>query len=186
MLDLWMHGLLTTDRVPQRWGRVKIFQKKAHQRLKSRNSEMKRDIGPTDKMVIGQNCTFLSKAAYWDLASQCFQHKIGVLLVPRFEGTKSFAPSPKKKHFGPKTADWKTMQMRCQGGFLIGGYQNLCSLPKKLGCVTQKTAILTQNMHFWLFWGEYRQCRLIWCPFGWSVVCFGALAAVTIECLPTL
>ena len=85
-------------------------EKKGHQRLKCCNSETKRDV-PTGKMVIDHNCTFTSKAAYWDLAGQSLQHKIGVLLVPRFEGTKSFAPSPQKT-FWPKNGRLKKQSKR--------------------------------------------------------------------------
>ena len=100
------------------------------------------------KIVIGQNCIFSSIVAHWDLAGQSFQHKIGVLLVSRFEGSKSFAPSSPKKQCGPKTSDRKTMRTRCQGGFLLGGYQNFCSLPQKLGCVTQKRQFCPKICNF--------------------------------------
>ena len=55
MQDLWMLGLLTIDRVPEWWGRIKIFSgKNGHQGLKVHNLETKRGIemGSTDKMII--------------------------------------------------------------------------------------------------------------------------------------
>ena len=75
----------------------------------------------------------------------CTLFFVFVLLVPLYEGTESFPPSPKNRNGGPKTAkffieiglfshfwpnislsgpvgampDQKTMQTSCLGGFLI-------------------------------------------------------------------
>ena len=63
---------------------------------KNRDSKTKKI---TNCPNLNQNCIFFSLAANWSLIGQCFQHKRGVLLVPWYEGTKSFTPSPKKKGF---------------------------------------------------------------------------------------
>ena len=56
---------------------------------------------------------------------QCFQHERGILLVPCYEGTNSFTPSPTKMDFWPKTGifspfdtmpNQKAMRKRCLGG----------------------------------------------------------------------
>ena len=47
----------------------------------------------------------------------------------------------------------KTMQRKCLGGFLIGGYQNFCPLPKQLGCLARKQPFLPQNMLSWAHTG---------------------------------
>ena len=102
----------------------------------------------------------------WSRAGQYFQYDVS--LVPRYEGTKSFASSPKKhlKYFGPKTVQFgpkvsffvilsqilaflahlmpcptkKTVRTRCLGGFMICGYQSYGSLPQRLGLLACKTA----------------------------------------------
>ena len=60
-------------------------------------------------------------------------------------------------HFGPNLGifgpfgpmpDQKIMRIRWQGGFLISGYQNLCSLPKWFGWMAQKWRNFVQNWHF--------------------------------------
>ena len=103
----------------------------------------KNPFWPQIPKFLGQNCTFLSLAASWGLTGQCFQHERGVSLVPWYEGTKSFTPSPQKWIFGPKTnldlnwnfwpiigifgpfdliADRKTLGTSFLGGFPICGY----------------------------------------------------------------
>ena len=49
-----------------------------------------------------QNCTLLSQAANLSRIGQCFQYGKGVSLVPRYEDTKTFTPSPQKIDFWPK------------------------------------------------------------------------------------
>ena len=44
----------------------------------------------------GQNCTFLFLMVNWSRTGQWFQHERGVSLVPWYEDTKSFTPSPPK------------------------------------------------------------------------------------------
>ena len=79
-----------------------------------------------------------SLVAHWSLAGHCFQHERGFLLVPRYEGAKSFASSPNKlniwpknrifDHFGPYIGfsgpfgampDQKNNANEMLGGFLI-------------------------------------------------------------------
>ena len=78
---------------------------------------------------------------------QFFQHKKGILLVPRYEGTKNFGPRTAK--FGWYWPFWpiwchtlpNTMWTRCLGGYLCG-YQRFWSHPPKNRINGPKTAIL--------------------------------------------
>ena len=72
-----------------------------------------------------QNCTFLSLAANLSCTGQCFQHRKGVSLVPWYEDTKSFTPSPPKNGFWPKN-----------------------------GQIWLKLAFLAKYQHFWPIWSH--------------------------------
>ena len=73
---------------------------------------------------------------------QCFRHGKGVSLVPSYEGTKSFTPSPPKNGFLTFLAkyryffgsfdqmpDQKTVRTSCLGGFSVMMVPNFCLLP---------------------------------------------------------
>ena len=98
-----------------------------------------------------EKSTFSFLAANLSRTGQCFQHGKGVSLVPWYDDTKSFTPSPPKNGFWPKNGQiwpklaflakyqhfwpiwshtWpKTMQTRCPGGFPLCGYENFWFLP---------------------------------------------------------
>merc|ERR1712223_1339553 len=65
-------------------------------------TKQKIDFWPQISKFWGQKSTFSPLAANWSLNDQCFQHKKGVSLQSRYEGTKIFTPCPKKLDFGPK------------------------------------------------------------------------------------
>ena len=110
------------------------------------------DFWPQISKFSGQNCTFSSLAANWSRTGQCFQSGKGVSLVPWYEDTKSFTPSPQKNgflaqkrpnlaqnwHFWPNIGifgpfdlmpDQKTMRTSCPSGFPLCWYQNFYLLP---------------------------------------------------------
>ena len=112
---------------------------------------------------LGQKSTFLPLAANWSLTDQCFQHKKGVSLDSRYEGTKIFTPCPQKIgfwaqkrpnlaqnwHFGPNIGifgpfdlmpDQKTMRTSCLGGFSIIWVPKLLLTPLKIRIFGLKTA----------------------------------------------
>merc|ERR1712143_36882 len=65
-------------------------------------TKQKIDFWPQISKFWGQNSTLSPLAANWSLTDQCFQHKKGVSLESRYEGTKIFPPCPQKLDFGPK------------------------------------------------------------------------------------
>ena len=100
------------------------------------------------------------------------------LMVPWYEGTKGFTPSPQKMDFGPKNSQiwpntdifgqlWaflahliyclskKTMRTSCLGVFSIMWVPKLILTPVKLGFLAHKRPNLVQNMHFSSFWAKY-------------------------------
>ena len=110
------------------------------------------DFLPKISKFLGPKGTFSPLAANWSLTDQCFQHKKGVSLESRYEGTNIFTPCPQKIgfwaqkrpnlaqnwHFGPNIGifgpfdlkpDQKTMPTSCLGSFLLCWYQNFHLLP---------------------------------------------------------
>ena len=69
---------------------------------KNHDHYTKIDFWPQISKFLGQKSTFSPLAANWSLTDQCFQHEKGVSLDSRYEGTKSFTPSPKKLDFWPQ------------------------------------------------------------------------------------
>merc|ERR1712115_747256 len=123
--------------------------------------KQKIDFWPQISKFWGQKSTFSPLAANLSPTDQCFQHKKGVSLESRYEGTKIFTPCPqeigfwaqkrpnlaKNWQFWPNIGifgpfdlmpDQKTMRTSCLGGFLLCWYQNFHLLPKKLGFLAQK------------------------------------------------
>ena len=67
-------------------------------------------------------CIFLSTVANWSLTVQSFQHERGVSLVPWYEDTESFSPSPEKNHFLAKK------------GQILAFWVHFVSCPSKKQC----------------------------------------------------
>merc|ERR1712074_40891 len=147
--------------------------------------KQKIDFWPQISKFWGQKSTFSPLAANWSLADQCFQHKKGVSLESRYEGTKIFTPCPPKIgfgaqklpnlaqnwHFGPNIGifgpfdlkpDQKNNADKLSRRFSVMLVPKLLLTPiktrifgPKTAKIGPKSAFLVQNLHFWSFWAKY-------------------------------
>ena len=123
-----------------------------------------------------EKSTFSFLTANLSCTGQCFQHGKGVSLVPWYEDTKSFTPSPPKNGFWPKNGQiwpklaflakyqhfwpiWphgrpKRMQTRCLGGFSVAWVPKLLLPPIRIRNFGPKTAKFGPKYAFLVILGQ--------------------------------